>query len=80
MANGCNRITKNTVMEWDGYFLIRNDTKIRQRKEGDVVIPGFKQETYELFKLEPYSRMHIYVGGLEWAINEANDLVEDEDD
>lgn len=54
--------------EYDGFFL-RNDTEIR--KESDIE----PNEAYSLFQENPYHRVQVFAGSLEWAVSEADKVV-----
>lgn len=56
--------------EYDGFFL-RTDTEIRKDSEIDP------NEAYSLFQEDPYRRLKVFAGSLEWAISEADKVVAD---
>jgi hypothetical protein len=60
------------IKEWPNYFL-REDTEIR-REAGDLFSDQI--EGYSLFRVEPYGRLEVFGGSKEWAIEQAENLIE----
>ena len=57
-------MTSDIVVDYGNYFL-RDDRKIR---EDAGMVPG---EAYSLFRRNPYGRVIVLVGPLDWAQREA---------
>lgn len=58
------------VKEWDNYFL-RDDSEIRK---GDPFSRD-QVEGYSLFRIEPYGRVVVFGGSLEWALKQAEQAI-----
>jgi hypothetical protein len=56
--------------EYDGFFL-RNDSEIRK---GADMEPN---EAYSLFQENPYHRVQVFAGSLEWAIQRSDEVVKE---
>ena len=65
----CSRAGGWLVREWDGYFL-RDDSDMRR---DDVT--GETEEAYSLFRLRPYGRVEVFVGGLDLALKRSEEAI-----
>ena len=59
------------VKDWDTHFL-RDDTDIR----GESGCFAGDDEAYSLFSVDPYERVHVFCGPKEWALSEAEKIIQ----
>jgi hypothetical protein len=57
-----------------GNYFLRDDYEIRKG------VPHFMpfEQAYSLFRKEPYGRVMVFAGSLEWAIKQARKAIEDD--
>ena len=66
-------MSEKVIRDWGDFFL-RDDTEIRKT----YMNPDDQIEGYSLFQRKPYGRVAIYGGTLRWALDRAEERVEQE--